>query len=85
MIDKNLFIYLTKKAGYTLLDVAKLWQLESVSGVYKRLNGEIELRRSEIESWMKLVGIEDAGPIFFPRFVADTKQVSTTNAGGAYG
>lgn len=85
MLDKNLFVYLTKKAGYTMQDVAELWQLENVSGVYKRLNGEVELRRSEMESWMAMVGVKDAGPIFFPRFVADTKQEGITAAGGAYG
>lgn len=85
MLDKNLFVYLTKKAGYTLQDVAELWQLENVSGVYKRLNGEIELRRSEMESWMALVGVKDAGPIFFPRFVTETQQIGTAAAGGAYG
>lgn len=85
MIDRHLFVYLTKSAGYTLQDVAKLWELESVSGVYKRMTGEVELRRSEMESWMGLVGVRDAGPVFFPRFVAETKQMSTTAAGGAYG
>lgn len=85
MLDRHLFIYLTKKAGYTLQDVAKLWGLENVSGVYKRLTGEVELRRSEMESWMDFVGVRDAGPIFFPRFVAETKQEGTAAAGGAYG
>ena len=85
MLDKNLFVYLTKSAGFTLQDVANLWQLESVSGVYKRINGEVELRRSEMESWMEMVGVRDAGPIFFPRFVTDTKQKGITAAGGAYG
>ena len=66
-------------------DVATLWGLENVSGVSKRLNGEIELRRSEMESWMALVGVKDAGPIFFPRFVTETQQKDTAAVGGAYG
>lgn len=85
MLDRDLFIYLTKKAGYTLYDVAKLWELEHVSGVYKRLTGEVELRRSEMESWMDFVGVRDAGPVFFPRFVAYKQQVDTVAASGAYG
>ena len=85
MIDRHLFVYLTKSSGHTLEDVRKLWELESISGVYKRLTGEIELRRSEMESWMELVGVKDAGPIFFPRFVANTQQVGAASVGGAYG
>lgn len=85
LIDKDLFIYLTKKAGYTLQDVAERWKLESLTGVYKRLNGEVEIRRSEMESWMEMVGAKDAGPIFFPKFVADRKQDGIAAAGGAYG
>lgn len=73
MIDKNLFIYLTKAASLTLEDVAGLWGCP-LSGVYKRLNGDIELRRSEMESWMGFVGVRDAGPIFFPRLVAGTQH-----------
>lgn len=85
MIDRDLFIYLTKKAGYTLQDVAERWKLESLTGVYKRLSGEVEIRRSEMESWMDMVGVKDAGPIFFPKFVAETKRESVAAAGGAYG
>lgn len=85
MIDRDLFVYLTKKAGHTLQDVAKLWGLDHVSGVYKRLSGEVEIRRSEMESWMEFVGVKDAGPIFFPRFVTETQQIGAAAAGGAYG
>jgi hypothetical protein len=74
-IDKNLFVYLTKRAGHTLQDVADLWGVGS-SGVTKRLNGEVEIRRSEMESWMRLVGCTDAGPVFFAGLVADTIQNS---------
>lgn len=73
MIDKNLFIYLTKRAGKDLQDVADLWGLPR-SAVSKRLNGEVEIKRDEMEKWMKLVGVTNAGPIFFPNLVADMEQ-----------
>lgn len=70
-IDKNLFLYLTKKAGYTLQDVADWWGV-GLGAVYRRLNGEVELRRTEMEVWMQKVGVTDAGPIFFGGLVADS-------------
>ncbi|MBR5845530.1 MAG: hypothetical protein IKY65_04655 [Rikenellaceae bacterium] len=70
-IDVNLFIYLTKASGHDLSDVAELWGV-GVSAVYKRLKGEVELRRSEMDSWMRLVGVTDAGPVFFSGLVANT-------------
>lgn len=76
MIDKNLFIYLTKKAGYTIGDVAERLGLP-LSGLYKRLNGEIEFRRDEMEAWMTLVGVTNAGPVFFPASVTETRQETT--------
>lgn len=72
-LDKNLFIYLTKKSGHTLQDVADLWGI-SLPGVYKRLNGVLEVRRDEMASWMQLTGVKDAGPVFFPDFVAEPQQ-----------
>lgn len=79
-IDVNLFDYLTKKAGYTRQDVAELWGV-GLSGVSKRLNGEVEIRRTEMESWMRLVGVNDAGPIFFSGLVANTLQADSSTAG----
>ena len=70
-VDKDLFIYLTKKAGFTLQDVADWWGV-ALSAVYKRLNGQVELRRSEMEIWMQKVGVTDAGPVFFKAVVADS-------------
>lgn len=84
VIDKNLFVYLTKRAGYDMEDVAKLWGVPR-SGVSKRLNGEVELRRGEMESWMEMVGATDAGPVFFPAIVAGKKQGSATPAGASDG
>jgi hypothetical protein len=78
-IDVNLFDYLTKKAGYTRQDVADLWGV-GLSGVSKRLNGEVELRRSEMESWMRLVGVTDAGPIFFGGLVANSALTDAPTA-----
>lgn len=84
MIDRNLFIYLTKRAGKTLQDVADAWNVP-ISGVYKRINGDVELRRSEMECWMLLVGVRDAGPIFFPAFVADSQHSAVPAVSEAYG
>ena len=78
-IDKNLFVYLTKKAGYELQDVANLWGV-ALGAVYKRLSGEVEIRRSEMEAWMRLVGVTDAGPIFFSGLVANTLQAEATGS-----
>ena len=70
-LDKDLFIYLTKKAGYDLPDVAEWWGV-GLAAVYKRLNGQVDIRRSEMEQWMQKVGVTDAGPIFFGALVADS-------------
>ena len=79
-VDKNLFIYLTKAAGYDLQDVGVWWGV-GLGAVYKRLNGEVEIRRSEMEIWMRKVGVTDAGPIFFGALVADTLQTVPSSAG----
>lgn len=70
-IDKNLFCYLTKRAGYDIPDVAEWWGV-GVVAVYRRLNGEVEIRRNEMEIWMRKVGVTDAGPVFFGALVADS-------------
>lgn len=64
MIDRNLFEYLTKSAGHTMADVAEAMGI-SASGLSRRLNGEVEFRRTEMEAWMRLTGVKDAGPVFF--------------------
>ena len=79
-VDKNLFIYLTKAAGRTLQDVADLWGV-GLGAVYKRLSGEVEIRRDEMEAWMVMVGITDAGPIFFGALVAKTKPTEPAQIG----
>ena len=84
MIDKYLFEYLTKRAGKTYQDVADAWGVP-LSGVYKRLNGDVELRRSEMELWMQMVGAKDASPIFFPTLVADLQPVNIPAAGASNG
>lgn len=81
MIDKNLFVYLTKRAGKTLQDVADALEVP-LSGVYKRLNSEVEFKRSEMDAWMKLVGVTDANPVFFAVEVANPLPAA---AGGANG
>lgn len=80
MIDRNLFIYLTKNAGFTLQDVA-LWWGVGLGAVYKRLSGEVELRRSEMEVWMQKVGVTDAGPVFFAGLVAKPLHANAPAAG----
>lgn len=84
VIDKNLFVYLTKRAGYDMDDVADLWGIPR-SGVSKRLNGEVDIRRSEMESWMRMVGAADAGPVFFPAVVAEVQPVQIPCVGAANG
>lgn len=78
-MDRNLFIYLTKAAGFTLQDVAVWWGV-TLGAVYKRLNGKIEPRRSEMEVWMQKVGVTDAGPVFFKSSVANTLQNTEQSA-----
>lgn len=79
-VDKNLFIYLTKAAGYDLQDVADWWGV-GIGAVYRRLSGEVELRRSEMETWMQKVGVTDAGPIFFGGLVANSPLTDAPAAG----
>ena len=79
-IDRNLFIYLTKAAGFNLRDVASWWGV-SLGAVYKRLNGDVELRRGEMDVWMRKVGVTDAGPIFFPGCVAKSLHDAPTVVG----
>jgi len=80
MVDKNLFIYLTKSAGFDLLDVADWWGV-GLGALYKRLNGQVELRRSEMEIWMRKVGCTDAGPVFFGGLVANSPLSAAPAAG----
>ena len=65
-IDKNLFTYLTRSAGYDMDTVAALWGC-SRSCVSARINGRVKLTRADMEAWMRLVGVADAGPVFFFR------------------
>jgi hypothetical protein len=78
-VDKNLFIYLTKAAGFDLQDVADWWGV-GLGAVYRRLKGEVEIRRSEMDIWMQKVGVKDAGPVFFAVSVANTKPTEAPAA-----
>ena len=80
-IDKNLFTYLTRNAGYDMDDVAALWKC-SRSGVSARINGRAKLTRDMMEAWMRLVGAADAGPVFFPAFVAEKQPVNSPSVPG---
>ena len=78
-LDVNLFIYLTKASGHDLNDVAAVWGV-NLGAVYRRLKGEVEIRRSEMDSWMRLVGVTDAGPVFFSGLVANTLHAGGSQA-----
>lgn len=73
MIDRALFEYLTKKSGHTMAEAAEAMGF-SLSGLSRRLSGGTEFRRDEMEAWMLLCGVTDAGPVFFPANVAQTQQ-----------
>lgn len=83
MVDKLLFEYLTRKAGYTLDDVAK--RLGFVrSQLSRRLNGELEFKRDEMEAWCEMVGatLEGLGAVFFPKLKKNTSPPDTAVADG---
>lgn len=65
MVDKNLFVYLTKSTGHSLAEAAAAMNLP-VSSLNRRLNGHVAFKAPEMEAWMKLTGVTDAGPVFFP-------------------
>lgn len=69
MVDKLTFIYTTKKAGFSLEDAAHAMGL-SVEALYNRLNGKIQFKIPEIESWALLTGSKHVEPVFFPTMVA---------------
>lgn len=83
-VDKNLFTYLTRRAGYDMDDVARIWNCDR-SGVSRRLSGAVKLTRDDMEAWMRLVGVADAGPVFFPAIVADSVQSPAVVPGGVNG
>jgi len=78
MIDRALFEYETKRSGHTMTEAAEAMGF-SPSGLSRRLNGEVEFRRTEMEAWMRLTGVIDAGPIFFASFVASTQLEGDEN------
>ena len=80
-IDKNLFTYLTRSAGHDMDDVARIWNC-SRSGVSARINGRVKLTRADMEAWMRLVGVADAGPVFFPAVVAGKQPVNSSAVPG---
>lgn len=72
MVDKALFEYETKRSGHTMTEAAEAMGL-TVSGLSRRLNSITEFRASEMEAWMQLTGVSNAGPIFFSSEVACTQ------------
>ena len=83
MVDKLLFEYLTRKAGYTLDDVAE--RLGFVrSQLSRRLNGEMEFKRNEMEAWAEMIGatLEEVGAVFFPRLKTNATPPGTAVASG---
>lgn len=64
-MDRDRFEYEMKKAGYkTPESRAEAWNL-SISAYYRRISGECECTKSEIERIADLLGWEIAGAIFF--------------------
>ena len=64
-MDKDLFEYEMKKAGYrTTEQRAKALNL-SLSAYYRRVNGECECSKEEISRVAELVGWDSAKRIFF--------------------
>ena len=66
MVDRELFVYLTHKAGYRLQDAAKAMGLKP-NALSMRLSGKTPFKLNEMEAWMDLVGCDNAGPVVFPR------------------
>lgn len=81
MVDKHLFVYLTKRAGKTMDDAAKAMRV-SRTGLSNRLNGKVEFRIGEVEAWAALIGASDnVGPVFFQPGVADTRLLEQREDG----
>jgi hypothetical protein len=69
-MDKDLFEYEMKKAGYrTPAQRAKALNL-SLSAYYRRVNGECECSKEEIGKVAELLGWEAAKRIFFDNEVS---------------
>lgn len=65
MVDRLLFQYISKTKGFSLGDIAEHLGL-SRSQLSRRLNGQIEFRRDEMQKWCELVGCTNLVPVFFP-------------------
>ena len=66
-MDKNLFIYLTLQAGYTIPEMAKLLSL-STRELEDRLDRQSEFTIAEIKTWANTVGCSAPGFVFFPTY-----------------
>lgn len=66
-MDKNLFIYLTLQAGYTIPEMAKLLSL-STRELENRLDHLAEFNLAEMQAWAGFIGCSNPGPVFFPIF-----------------
>lgn len=69
MVNKLLFIYKTRAAGYSMEEIAKLLHLTR-TGLSQRLNNKIEFKAKEIETWGQLIGPVFVTPVFFPSLVS---------------
>lgn len=65
-MDKDLFVYEMKKAGFkTPESRANAIGVSSISAYYRRVNGECEFSQTEISNVASILGWEKAKNIFF--------------------
>lgn len=73
MVNKLLFVYTTRSAGYSMDMIAKELRLTRAS-LSKKLNGKSEFRSNEIEAWGTAVGVQYITPVFFPSLVSSAEH-----------
>lgn len=69
MFDKKLFKKVVSDKGYSLSQVAKLIGIDAAT-LYRKMNGESDFYRSEIQKICRALEINDPMPIFFAQEIA---------------
>lgn len=64
MFDKNKFRAAVILKGYTLAQVAKMLGIDSAT-LHRKMNGESDFYRSEIQNLCEILSLEDPNSIFF--------------------
>lgn len=64
MFDKLLFQYEIRKRGLTVKDVARIIGID-VATLYRKMNGESDFYRHEIQKMCVEIGFDDPMKIFF--------------------